>query len=485
MTDLVFCTANELAAALRARQISASEVVDAFAAQIARHNPQLNAIVTLDIEGARERARLADRALDRGEVWGPMHGVPVTLKDTFETAGIRTTSSYKPLANYIPSQDATVVTRLTQAGAIILGKTNMPQLAGDTQSHSPLFGLARNPWDLGRTPGGSSGGEAAAIAAGLSPLGVGSDIGGSIRLPAHFCGVFTLKPTDHLVPNTGHIPPLPGTLNSVRHMAVNGPLARSVADLRLCLSLIAGPDGQEPDVPPVPLAGAPIPPLSQLRLAWSDDFGGIPLSAEIRTALSALTEELIGAGCTIERKNPPGFDFDSAWRTYGQLYGAMVYSAMPRLTRFFMRRLGPVLFKDAVFHSATSRAQARAQEYLTSLARRDELIQCLEQLFEDYDAWLCPVAALPAFPHRQPNRPELPLDVDGEMVPGAMATMAHCLVASLTGHPAVVLPLTLSSQGLPIGVQVIGRRWADMRLLNVAEVLTEITGPFRRPPGYS
>jgi amidase len=267
-------------------------------------------------------------------------------------------------------------------------------------------------------------------------------------------------------------------------MAVNGPIARSVADLRLCLSLIAGPDGHEPDVPPVPLGAPPARPLSQLRLAWTDDVGGTPVSAETRIALSDLAGELASVGCSVERTVPPDFDFQAAWQTYGELYGAMIYSAMPRITRIFMRRLGPLVFRDPVFRPATRRAQAAAQQYFDALARRDQFIRAFERFLTGYDAWLCPVAAVPAFPHRQPNRPDLPLEVEGELVPGVMATMAHSLIASLTGHPAVVLPLALSGEGLPIGVQVTGRRWEDMALLNVAEALTEITGPFRRPPGY-
>ncbi len=484
MSDLVFLTASELAKAIRVGEVSAAEVVGAFLDQIAQHNSQLNAIVTLDESGARARAQEADAALARGELWGPLHGVPVTFKDSFETAGIRTTSSYKPLAEYVPPQDATVVARLRNAGAIILGKTNMPQLAGDNQSNSPLFGVANNPWDLERTPGGSSGGEAAAIASGLSPLGLGSDIGGSLRVPAHFCGVLGLKPTEHRVPNTGHIPPLPGALNPVRHMAVNGPLARSVADLRLCLSLIAGPDGLDTDVPPVPLAAGFKQSLSALRLAWSDDFGELPISADTRVALVNLADELTKAGIQIERRNPPDFDFGAAWRTYGELYGAMIYSAMPPMVRFFMRTLGPVLFKDIVFRSAARRAQASAQQHFASLAERDRLIGSLESFLSEYDAWLCPVAAVPAFEHRQPDRTDLPLEVDGRMMTGAFACMAYTLVFSLTGHPVVVLPVAQSQQGLPIGVQVVGRLWGEMALLNVAEALTEVTGPFRRPAGY-
>lgn len=192
--DLVFRTATDLAQAIRQRQVSAVELTQAFLEQIERHNPALNAIVLLDEAGARQRAAQADAALARGESWGPLHGVPVTIKDAYETAGLRTTCGHKPLAEYVPRQDATVVARLRAAGAVILGKSNTPEMAGDIQTVSPLLGRANNPWDLNRTTGGNSGGEGAALAAGLSPLGVGSDLGGSIRIPAHFCGVMGLRP---------------------------------------------------------------------------------------------------------------------------------------------------------------------------------------------------------------------------------------------------------------------------------------------------
>ncbi|MBU1748753.1 MAG: amidase, partial [Chloroflexi bacterium] len=322
MTDLVFSTAHQLANAIRQREVSAVEVLEAHLAQIARHNPALNAIVTLDEGGARQRATEADAALARGETGGPLHGVPVTIKDVYETAGLRTTASFKPLAEYVPQQDATVVARLKAAGAIVLGKTNMPEMAMDVQSNSPIFGRANNPWDLARTPGGSTGGGAAAVAAGLSPLELGSDIGGSIRIPSHFCGVYGFKPTEHRVPGTGHIPPPPGVAKTVRHMGVFGPLARSIDDLRLCLGLIAGPDSQDWEVPPVPLGDAPPRPLPGLRLAWTDDFGGAPVTAETRAALQALAGTLAEQGCHVERQNPTGFDFELAWETYGEILGA-------------------------------------------------------------------------------------------------------------------------------------------------------------------
>jgi amidase len=484
MDKLVYQTAVELAESIRSRQFSSVEVVEAFLSQIASHNPTLNAIVTLDEAGARECARQADAALTRGELWGPLHGVPVTIKDSFETAGLRTTSSFKPLANYVPKQDATVVARLRSAGAVILGKTNLPEMAGDFQTDSPVFGIAKNPWDLQRTPGGSSGGEAAALAAGMSPLGIGSDIGGSIRIPAHFCGLFGLKPTDRRVSNAGHIPPLPGSPNSVRYMLVSGPLARSVADLRLCLKLIAGPDGRDASVCPAPLAEPPRQPLSALRFAWSDNFGGIPITHDTRAALAKLADDLTNAGCQVERKNPPDFDFDLAWRTFGELYGAMVYTLMPPPVQFFIRLFGPMQYKDILLRSASRTPNCRVSSFFNTLTNQDRLLLALERFLADYDAWLCPVAAMPAFEHRARNRLDAPLDVDGQMIGGTFSGIGYTTIFSLTGHPVVVAPLAKSKQGLPIGVQIVGRLWSEMDLLSTAEALTEITGPFQPPEGY-
>ncbi len=227
MSNIVFLSAQRLAKGICDRQLSALEVLEAHLAQIARHNPKLNAIVTQDEAGARKRAKAADEALVRGEIWGPLHGVPVTVKDYIATAGLRTTSSYPPLANYVPTENATVVARLRTAGVVILGKTNLPKLSNGFQTDSPLFGRTNNPWSLECTPGGSTGGGGAAVAAGSSPLEIGGDIGGSIRIPAHFCGISGLKPTEHRVSNAGLVGRKVGLPMSVRHLRVLGPLARS------------------------------------------------------------------------------------------------------------------------------------------------------------------------------------------------------------------------------------------------------------------
>lgn len=480
--EILFLSAAELAQKIREHEISAEEVVETYLKHIDQHNPALNAIVTPNESNARRWAKEADEALERGEIWGPLHGVPITIKDSLETEGLRTTSSFKPLADHIPREDAVVVARLRAAGAIILGKTNMPTLAGDVQTNSPLFGRTNNPWDLRRTPGGSTGGGAAAVAAGLSPLEIGSDIAGSIRVPSHFCGIFGLKPSEHRVPNTGHIPEPPGAPKGVRHMAVVGPLARSVKDLRLTLSIMAGPDNRDSEVPPVPLESPSALSLNEYRFAWTDDFGGIPVTAETKAALAKLAKALTDRGCHVEKCRPPDFDFREAWYTFGEMYAGEVGAGMPAVPRFLTsmqfirwRKQSPII------QGALRGMELNMPGYVKALTKRDGFITKLEEFLEPWDGWLCPVTATPAFPHCKTGKPIL---VDSERVPYHMAAMAYTSIFSLTGSPVVVLPLSLSGDGLPIGVQVVGRRWRDMELLNVAEALTEVTGPFRRPKGF-
>jgi amidase len=411
-----------------------------------------------------------------------LHGVPVTIKDTFETAGLRTTSGFKPLANYVPQQDATVVSRMRGAGAIILGKTNMPELAFDCQSNSPIFGRANNPWDVGCTPGGSTGGGAAAVAAGLSPLEIGSDIGGSIRIPAHFCGLYGLKPTEHRVSIAGHIPEPPGTPRAVRHMGVVGALARSVEDLQLCLSIIEGPDGRRWEVPPVGLETPSERVLNEYRFAWTDNFGDVPVTECTRKTLKEMAENLEKLGCQVEYQKPPGFDFEGAWRTWGEMCGAEIGAATPVLPRFLMRMKFAMMPGNSPLNRGFVRGAGLSMtRYVKALSRRDGFIEGLERFLETWDAWLCPVAAVPAFTHRKMG--EL-FEVDGTKVPYLMATAGYTTIFNMTGSPVVVLPLSQSKEGMPIGVQVVGRRWGDIELLAIAAQLAEACGSFQRPPGY-
>jgi amidase len=455
--DIVFASTTQLAAAIRAGHVSAIEVLQAHLAQIAAHNPTLNAVITLDAERAYERAREADAALARGEHWGVLHGVPFTLKDAHATAGMRTTTGFPPLANYVPKVDSTVTARLKKAGGILLGKTNVPVMLADYQSNNPIFGRTNNPWNIERTPGGSSGGAAAALAAGMTPFEIGTDLSASIRIPAHFCGVYGLKPTEQRVPLTRLIPGLP-TPRSVRIMSCIGPMARSVDDLALLYSIIAGPDGRDTEVHPVPVDKMPHLELKHLRVAFAPTFPGLPVAAEIRGAVEELAKQLRPLCAAVEEATLPPVDFNRDLPRAGALIG-MITGA----------------FQPEEQEQPTTLAQ-----YLEALDRRDQSIIAWEQFFEKWDVLLCPPSMVTAFPHCEPGSP-LRVD-DHEVI--YWAVCGHGTLFNYTGHPAIVLPYKLDRDGLPLGIQLVGKRWEEAHLLAMAKALSEVTGPFQRPPDY-
>jgi amidase len=477
-----FSSATAIAAAIRERRASCVEVVELYLERIARYNKALNAVCTVDEGGARARAKLADAALARGDLWGPLHGVPMTIKDALETAGVRTTGGHPPLAEYVPERDAPAVARLKAAGAILLGKTNVPPLSSDYRADNAIFGCTNNPWDPGRTPGGSTGGGASAVAAGLSAFDLGSDLAGSVRIPSHYCGLFGLKPTERRVPNTGHIPEPPGLPRAVRHMNVLGPLARSVEDLELLLQIVAGPDDAECDVPPVPWAAAPERPLASYRIAWTTQFGDLTVSRDTSTAVAGLAAKLAAAGCTVEQRMPSGFDVSLAWETWGEIALSERAATAPERVDERISALKASVGDDVPIARGSARgAKATVASYMAALTRRDQLVSVLERSFDSWDALLCPVTMSPAIPHQPWGSP---VDVDGRKVPYFLAGTAYTCVFNLTGNPVVVLPLARSREGLPIGVQVVGRRWSEPALLALARKIALITGPFQAPPGY-
>jgi len=453
--QLVFSTAKQLATAIRARELSAVEVVDAHVAQIDKLNKSLNAVVTLDAEGARRRAREADKALAKGEVWGQLHGVPFVLKDAFATAGMRTTTGFAPL-DHVPNEDSTVAFRLKSAGAILLGKSNVATLLADFQTSNAIFGGTNNPWDVERTPGGSSGGAAAAVAAGMTPFDVGTDLSGSIRIPAHFCGVFGFKPTEHRVSLGGVVPDPHGSPRPVRIMSCVGPIARSVDDIILLYQILAGPDWRDTDVPPVAVESLPPPELKQLRIAVAAALGGFPVAADVREAVENLAKQLASLGAIVEEAVLPQVDFESDLENLGALIG-----------------MATGAFQQDNQHAPTTLAQ-----YLAALHLRDRSIVAWEQFFDKYDVLLCPPAMTTAFPHCEPGSP---LRVDGKGV-SYRTISAHTAPFNYSGHPALVLPYDIDSEGLPIGVQLVAKRWSDDRLLAIARALSQLTREFQRPP---
>ncbi|HXU23388.1 MAG TPA: amidase family protein [Tepidiformaceae bacterium] len=487
MDELAFATASELAAAIRNRRLSSREAVAAALGRVERYNRPLNAIITVDGDRALALADDADATFARGDEVGPLHGVPITIKDCFETAGLRTTSGFPVLQDYVPDRDASSVARLRQAGAIIIGKTNMPPLAAGNVSDNPLFGRSSNPWDLTRTPGGSTGGGAAAVAAGMSPLELGSDYSGSLREPAHYSGVVTIRPTEHRVPATGHIPPLPGGATSTRHMNTVGPVARSLDDLELALGIIAGPDGVEWEVPPVPLGRAPARPLNSLRLAFCVAFPGLPVEPVIADALRRFANALEQAGATVEEATPDGFDAIDAIETYGELAaserGAGVSAEQEALD---LANLGVSLDHAEPDRRGRARRQnTTLRDYTTTLLHRDRLIAALDAFLGRFEAFLCPVAMTPAFTHR-PNR--APVAVNGVEIGGWTASFGYTAPFAVTGNPVLVMPIAWEpwdgADVLPVGVQLVGRRWCEPELFAVARALEQLTGGVQRPPGY-
>jgi amidase len=457
MRDIVFSTTTQLAGAIRARQVSAIEVLEAHLAQIERHNSSLNAVVTLDAGRACERAREADAALARGQVWGPLHGVPFTLKDAHATAGVRTTTGFPPV-DHTPHEDSTVAARLKAAGGILTGKTNVAMMLGDpAQTSNPIFGRTNNPWDIERTPGGSSGGAAAALAAGMTPFEIGTDLAGSIRIPAHFCGLFGLKPTEQRVSLAGLIPGLPAP-PSVRIMSCIGPMARTVEDLALLYSIIAGPDGRDTEVKPVSVDDMPALDLKKLRIAFVPTFPGLPVAGDIRYAIEEVAEQLQPLCAAVEEARLPALDFNQDLMSAGELIGMAI----------------------GVFQPDTQEQPATLAQYLEALHRRDQSIIAWEQFFAKWDVLLCPPSMITAFPHCETGSP---LRVDGQEVV-YWAVNGHCTLFNYSGHPAVVLPCKLDDDGLPIGVQLVGKRWDESRLLAIAKAVSQVAGEFRRPPDY-
>lgn len=491
MSDLVFLPAHQLARLIREGTVSATEVVEAYLAQIASYNTNLNAICTLNEENARAQARQADQALANGEIWGPLHGVPITIKDIFETAGLRTTAGYIPLKDYVPQQDATVVARLRAAGAILLGKTNIAELAGDYQSTNSLFPRVNNPWNLDYTAGGSSGGSAAAVAAGLSALDIGNDFAGSVRQPAHFCGVYGLKPTDRRISTAGAIPETPGRPYCLRQMMTIGCFGRSLEDIRLCFSLIAGADPRRLDVPPIPL-DQPLVKSQELRIAWMDEWLEIPVAPQIKEAMHGIAQQLSQAGMQLEQWRPQVFDLSHIWNLYGRMAAYVNNYAQPK-NWYTIRRGLPLLFRTATQGETHLRELGNFSRFLPellnpslkgyfeTLTERERFMAQMDQELESWDAWLLPVAATPAFPHCSAWSA---IDVAGRSYPHSIANGAYTIPFNLSGHPAVVIPVGQTEKGLPIGLQIIGKRWREMELFAISQEIDQVVGAFQCPQGY-
>jgi amidase len=484
-SELGYRSATELVDLLDAGAVSAVELAEAAIAQIERYDGELNAVCVRDFDRALEAARAADAARARGER-RPLLGVPMTVKESYHVAGLPTTWGMPEFADFVADSDALAVERVKAAGAVVLGKTNVPLGLGDFQSYNDIYGTTRNPWDPERTPGGSSGGSAAALAAGYAALSIGSDIGGSLRNPAHYCGVYSHKPTLGLLPLRGHTPPGLPVVPAESDLAVIGPMARTAADLALLLDVLAGPDPLDPGVAyrlalPEPRHGE----LAGYRILVVDSHPLIPSASSVRAAIDAFAAGLAGAGAKVERESPLLPDQAETARVYARLlmstHGARFSVEVYEQVR---AKAGQLADDDRSLAAERVRGVVLSHRgWLAADAQRTVLRQQWRDLFAEFDVVLCPIMPTPAFPHDHSPFGSRRISIDGtdHDYPDQI-TLAG--TATVPGLPATALPIGRSPEGLPIGVQAIGPMYGDRTTLRFAELAARELGGFTPPPGF-
>jgi amidase len=461
MNELLCNSASGMARAIREKKVSSAELLQAHLERIEDVNPSLNAIVQLPTEQVMAEARAADAALARGEIPGPLHGVPVTFKDAIETAGIISTGGTLGRRSFVPEQDAVIVKRLRAAGAIVMGKTNCPEFGWAWESDNLIYGRTNNPYNLSLSPGGSSGGESALISAGGSPLGFGSDAGGSVRFPANCCGLASIKPTSGRIPRTGHFPGPGGILDALWQV---GPLARSVKDLELALKIVSGVDGRDPAIVPAPLGESATVDLNKLRVAFHTDNGVATPDAEIADAVHKAATALNKAGVKVEEALPPGIN--KTFEIYRGLFCADGGSGLKALIELAgTREIHPLLQQALDIQQQHGISMA---DYGALVARWDAFRSRMLGFMERYDAVLSPVCSFAGMVHGSTYQ--------------RLASFSYTMTHNLTGWPAAVVRAANSSEGLPVGIQVATRPWHEHVALAIAQQLENALGGWQRPP---
>jgi amidase len=467
MTDELWRrSATELAAAIRRRELSCVEVMQAHLARIEAVNPLLNAIVTLDPELGLREAAAADAALGRSEAPGPLHGLPMAIKDLEDTAGMRTTYGSPIYRDHVPTADTLMVARLRRAGAIVVGKTNTPEFGAGSQTFNAVFGATRNPYDRARTPGGSSGGAAAAVASDMVPVADGSDLGASIRNPASFCNLVGLRTSP------GRVPVVPSD-SAWNPMGVLGPLARTVEDAALLLRAMAGPDPRAPlslDEPPQTLVldGALDP--RGLRIAWSANLGDLPVEPEVTAALERQRAAIEAMGCVVEAVEPDLTAADDAFEVlrgigYAQAFGALLDIHGDQL-------------KDTVVWNTRVGLALTGADVARAIGLQSEMYERMRALLERYEALALPVSQVAPFPVEQ----EWVTEIAGTTMGSYLEWMRSCSRITVTAHPALSLPAGFTPDGLPVGLQLVGRHRGELALLRLAAAIERATGIGRRAP---
>ncbi len=484
MTDIALEPGHRLARLIKAKEIGCLELLEACLARLERFNPTVNAVIWQDLEQARKRARAADEALARGEDWGPLMGLPTTIKESYDFAGAPTTWGMPSKADTLAAENAIATQRLLDAGAVIYGKTNVPLYLSDWQSYNEVYGTTNNPWDLSKTPGGSSGGSAAALATGMSVLEIGSDIGASIRNPAHYCGVTGHKPTHNIVPLRGHS--TSGSL-SVPDISVGGPLARSVVDLETMLDVLAGPDEIEAAGLSLSLAPPRAKRLQDFRIAVMVDDPCVATDSEYQQIILDRAKELEKAGAKVSYSARPEIDTARAFWVYMRLLRSFTTARLPDADRaLWAERLAGLEEEDHSPVAEVARASHLShRDWLEVHEEREQHRWAWHRFFKDWDVLLAPVGAGPAFPHDQVvERIFRTITINGR----EENTTDQLFWAGLFGVvslPSTVCPLPLHSSGLPLGLQIVGPQYEDRTTLALGKLIEEAFGGYVPPPGYA
>ncbi|MFW6283794.1 MAG: amidase [Desulfosalsimonas sp.] len=488
MNEPAFQSAAQTARAIRGGRISAEEMLDLCLSRVEQFNPKLNAIVQTCPEAARKRAQQADEALARGLSWGPLHGVPVTIKDTLEVRGMPCTSGAPALQNHLPGNNAEAVRAYLEAGAVVFGKTNVPLFGGNLQTFNNVYGQTNNPWSTARTPGGSSGGAAAALAAGLTCLEIGSDIGGSIRTPAHFCGIYGHKPSYGIVPQTGHIPPAPGIFTGVHRSAMDimvvGPLARSIDDISMALEILAAPEPAQRRAWQIRLPEARKNNLKDLKIGlWLDD-PECPADNSVADVIQAAVDKLAANGADI-RSRRPDVDFAQSHDCFLSLLAAAMGTGTPE--KYFAKWREEVKNLSPDDHSYLARhlrgATQLYRDWEIRNRQRQQIRQKWADFFGEFDVLLCPAAPVPAIGHDHQYLYDRFISVNGKQRP-YMDLMGWAGLIGVACLPSTVVPAGRTKDGLPVGLQVVGPYLEDRTPIKAGELFADVLGGFTPPPGY-
>jgi len=484
MQQFIYKPASELAQLIRTGQATSTEIIKEHLEQIKSHNESLSALVNIFENEALQIAAEYDKEAIQGNFRGPLHGVPVTIKEQFWIKGRKSNTNSKLLKDFIAPEDAVVIDRIKKSGAIILGQTNVPKNLLDYQVWGDIYPEGKNPYNTECSPGGSTGGGAAALAAGFTPIELGGDFGGSIRVPANFCGLYGLKPTDKTVPLHGNVPLPKNSKTFLVHMAQAGPLARNLDDLELLWKIILGPHESDRSIPPVDWKESKKKSLSEYRIAWTDAWPGYLASTQTSNAIKKLADDLIAKGCKLDKKIPGDSLHRETLKLFNSIFPYVIGQGTPWIVRAIMKmQLRNGLLKGATeFWPEMSKAfKMNANHYAEVMLQKSLITQRWENFFSEYDFLICPVAHGPAYKRCKIGNK---LSYEGKEMIYVDYAWPYVACFNASGNPSIAIPLGMGTEGLPLGIQIVGAYWSEPDLINFAKQTAALTPGFMKPKGY-